>query len=289
MLPVLHRFLTKSTIPLSAGVGLRPSHYRDVLECKPAIDWFEVHSENYFGKGGAPLYYLERIRADYPVSLHGVGMSLGSMDELDWQHVRRLKELINQIEPGLVSEHLSWSSFGSEFLNDLVPIPYTEAALDHFAAKVSHVQDEVNRSLLIENPSSYLEFKHSEMPEWDFLNELSRRTGCGILLDVNNIYVSCLNQGWDALTYLHGIAADRVGEIHLAGHTLNKVGDKKILIDTHNSPVCDEVWDLFRKTIELMGPKPALIEWDTDIPLLSALMAEAEIAAGILDESHVAG
>jgi len=286
MLPNPHRYLTYSGIPVAAGIGLRSQHYKDVLESRPAIAWFEVHSENYFGKGGAPLHYLERIRAEYPVSLHGVGMSLGSADVLDRQHIQNLKELINRIEPGLVSEHLSWSSSGGEFLNDLVPVPYTGVVLDHFAARVSQVQDELGRWLLIENPSSYLEYKHSEMPEWEFLNELCRRTGCGILLDVNNVYVSCQNHGWDALEYLQGIAGSRVGEIHLAGHTVNKAGDKDILIDTHNCPVCGEVWDLFSTAIELIGSKPTLIEWDTDIPPFSTLMDEANLAVAMLEEAH---
>jgi uncharacterized protein len=287
MLPNPHRFLTRSAIPLAAGVGLRAQHYHDVLASQPAVGWFEVHSENYFGKGGAPLHFLERIRADYPISLHGVGMSLGSTDALDRQHIASLKALIGRIEPGLVSEHLSWSSVGGDFLNDLVPVPYTEAALDHFATKVSQTQDELGRWLLIENPSSYLEYKHAEMPEWVFLNELCRRTGCGILLDINNVYVSCCNHGWDALAYLQGITVNRVGEFHLAGHTMNKVGNKDVLIDTHNRPVCMEVWNLFKTAIGLIGPKPTLIEWDTDIPPFSVLMDEAERADAIMEVGHV--
>ena len=287
MLHAQHRFITKPAIPSVVGIGLRSQHYKDVLESKPNVGWFEVHSENYFGKGGAPLHFLEKIREDYPISLHGVGMSLGSVDVLDVRHLALLKDLIARIEPGLVSEHLSWSSFGGEFFNDLAPLPYTEETLVYLADRVSQLQEVLGTWILVENPSSYLEYVQSTYQEQDFLNELARRTGCGILLDVNNVYVSCHNHGWDALAYLQGIAADRVGEIHLAGHTVNKVGDKDILIDTHNRPVCAEVWALYQKTVQLMGAKPTLIEWDMDVPALSVLLAEADCATAYLEVSHV--
>jgi uncharacterized protein len=275
-----------SAIPLSAGIGLRSQHYRDVLEAQPTVGWFEVHSENYFGKGGAPLHYLEKIREDYPISLHGVGMSLGSVDALDGQHLAQLKGLIDRIEPGLVSEHLSWGSFGGDFLNDLASLPYTEEALLHVAGRIAHVQDFLGRQILVENPSSYLEFQHSTYQEQDFLNELSRRTGCGILLDVNNVYVSCHNHGWDALDYLQGIAAERVEELHLAGHSINRVAGRDILIDTHNQKVCSEVWALYQTALRVVGTKPTLIEWDTDIPALSVLIAEAHQANSYLGVRH---
>jgi uncharacterized protein len=286
MVHVQHRFMTKPTIPVTAGIGLRSQHYKDVLETKPNIGWFEVHSENYFGKGGAPLHFLEKIREDYPISLHGVGMSLGSVDALDVQHLARLKELMARIEPGLVSEHLSWSSFGGEFFNDLAPVPYMEETLVYLADRVSQVQDILGTWILVENPSSYLEYEQSTYQEQDFLNELARRTGCGILLDVNNVYVSCQNHGWDAYGYLQGIAAERVGEIHLAGHTINRVADKDILIDTHNQPVCAEVWALYQTALQLIGAKPTLIEWDTDVPALSTLLAEAQQAGNYLECSY---
>jgi len=273
-------------IPVSAGIGLRSQHYRDVLACRPNVGWFEVHSENYFGKGGAPLHYLEKIREDYPISLHGVGMSLGSVDKLDVTHLDQLKSLIAKIEPGLVSEHLSWGSFGGDYLNDLAPLPYTEEALLHLEWGISKVQDFLGRRILLENPSSYLEYEYSTFKESDFLNELSHRTGCGILLDINNVYVSCQNHGWDALGYLQGMAADRVEEIHLAGHTRNRVSGKDILIDTHNRPVCDEVWMLYRTALKLIGAKPTLIEWDTDVPDLSTLVGEAEQADSCLEDNH---
>jgi len=286
MTHVQQAFTRNSVIPLFAGIGLRSQHYRDVLETHPTVGWFEVHSENYFGKGGAPLHYLEKIREDYPISLHGVGMSLGSVDALEGQHLAQLKRLIDRIEPGLVSEHLSWGSFGGDFLNDLAPLPYTEEALLHLVDRIAQVQDFLGRQILVENPSSYLEFQHSTYQEQDFLNELSRRTGCGILLDINNVYVSCHNHGWDALDYLHGIAAERVGEIHLAGHTINRVAGRDILIDTHNQKVCSEVWALYQTALRVVGTKLTLIEWDTDIPDLSVLIDEAQQANSYLGVRH---
>lgn len=283
---VQHTFTWNTAIPVSAGIGLRPQHYRDVLETTPAIGWLEVHSENYFGKGGAPVHYLEKIREDYPISLHGVGMSLGSVDTLDGQHLVQLKGLMARIEPGLVSEHLSWSSFGGDYLNDLAPLPYTEGVLGHLANRISQVQAVIGQQLLVENPSSYLEYEHSTYQEQDFLNELSRRTGCGILLDINNVYVSCQNHGWNALGYLQGIAADRVGEIHLAGHTVNRVAGKEILIDTHNQPVCAAVWALYQTALQLYGSRPTLIEWDTDLPALSTLIDEAKQADVYMGAFH---
>ena len=279
-------FTASTAIPVTAGIGLRSQHYRDVLESHPNVGWFEVHSENYFGKGGAPLHFLEKIREDYPISLHGVGMSLGSADALDVQHLDNLKGLITRIEPGLVSEHLSWNSFGGDYLNDLAPLPYTEEALLHLVDRIAQVQDYLGRQVLVENPSSYQEYEHSTYKEQDFLNELSRRTGCGILLDVNNVYVSCHNHSWDALEYLQGIAADRVGEIHLAGHTVNRVSGKDILIDTHNQPVCPEVWALYQTALQLIDTKPTLIEWDTDVPALSILADEAKQADSYLGASY---
>lgn len=281
-----HRSASAS-VPASAGIGLRPEHYRDILERLPRIGWLEVHSENYFGRGGAPRHYLDRIRRDYPVSLHGVGLSLGSTDALNRSHLQQLKDLINCIEPEMVSEHLSWCSFEGVYLNDLVPLPYTQEALDHVASRVATVQDWLGRTILIENPSSYLEFKDSTCTESAFLAELTRRTGCGLLLDINNVYVSCQNHGWDADSYLDEIPADRVAEIHLAGHTVNHWAGGSILIDTHDRPVAEPVWALFRETLARLGPKPTLIEWDAEIPELDVLLEEAaraEAALEIFDE-----
>jgi uncharacterized protein (UPF0276 family) len=274
------------TIPVSAGIGLRAQHHRSVVETRPGVGWFEVHSENYFGRGGEPLHSLERVRADYPVSLHGVGLSLGSRDALDQVHLGRLRALIERIEPGLVSEHLCWNSAEGVHLNDLVPVPYTETALDWFVDRVSVVQDFLGRPIWVENPSSYLEFIHSSMPEWVFLSEVARRSGCGILLDVNNVFVSCRNHGWDPVSYLAAITPASVGEIHLAGHALNEFPGGQILIDTHDRPVAEEVWRLYEHALRLLGPKPTLIEWDSDLPELSVLVAEAEKAQGFLESRY---
>lgn len=274
------------TIPASAGIGLRSPHYREALETAPGVGWFEVHSENHFGDG-APLRYLERLRADYPLSLHGVGLSLGSTDPLDGRHLARLRDLIGRFEPGLVSEHLSWGSFGGVFLNDLAPLPYTEEALDHVVERIVRVQDALGRRLLIENPSSYLEYRHSTLAEWEFLAEAARRSGAGILLDINNVYVSCRNHGWDPRRYLRGIPGERVEEIHLAGHTRQSFPDGEILIDTHDRPVCTEVWALHAETLGRVGPRPTLIEWDARLPPLAALVAEARQAQALLEVCHV--
>jgi hypothetical protein len=276
-----------SAIPACAGIGLRSQHHRDALLSPVRTGWLEVHSENYFGKGGIPIRDLEAIRADYPISLHGVGMSLGSVDELDRQHLGQLRDLIQRVEPALVSEHLSWSSFGGRYLNDLLPMPYTDETLTHLTARISQVQDYLGRQLLIENPSSYLEYGFSSYPESSFINALAQRSGCGILLDVNNVYVSCVNHGWNALDYLSDIAADKVGEIHLAGHAVKKVGEQSILIDTHNAPVSDAVWQLYQAAIQHLGSRPTLIEWDADLPAWQVLVAEAAIADTYLEQAYV--
>lgn len=270
-------------VPASAGIGLRSPHYREILEQRPTTaSWFEVHSENYFGRGGEPLFFLEKIREVYPISLHGVGMSLGSTDALDRPHLQRLKLLIDRIEPGLVSEHLSWSSFGGVFLNDLSPLPYTDETLGHLARRIDRVQGFLGRQILLENPSSYLEYLDSAYAESEFLSELSRRTGCGILLDVNNVYVSCRNHGRNALDYLRRIPPESVLEIHLAGHAVNRWAGGEIAIDTHDRPVCEDVWRLYEAALRLMGPKPVLIEWDADLPPLAVLLQEAVKAQALM-------
>lgn len=276
-----------ATIPAAAGIGLRGPHFRDMLETRPPVGWLEVHSENYFADGGAPLQYLQDLRRDYPLSLHGVGMSLGSAEALDGGHLRRLQALIERVEPGLVSEHLSWSASGGVYLNDLLPLPYTEEALAHMVRRVLQAQEFLGRQLLIENPSSYLQYRHSTVAEHEFLAELSRQSGCGILLDVNNLYVSSRNHGWNAMEYLQALPPERIGEIHLAGHTLNRIGAAEILIDTHNRPVCAAVWALYRSALRLTGPKPVLIEWDADIPALDVLLDEAAKADNLLENDYV--
>ncbi|MBL8200053.1 MAG: DUF692 domain-containing protein [Chromatiales bacterium] len=258
-------------VPAQAGIGLRSAHHDEFLHRRPAIPWVEVHSENFFADGGRQLQVLDAVRRDYGLSLHGVGLSLGGVDPLDPDHLRRLKRLVQRAEPVLVSEHVCWSSADGIFLNDLLPLPYTEAALSHTAARVAAVQDYLGRQILVENVSSYLQFEGAEMTEWDFLVQLAQRAGCRILLDVNNIYVSAVNHGFQAQDYLRAIPAELVGEVHLAGHT---VADD-ILIDTHSAPVADAVWALYRDARRLLGPVPTLIEWDADLPALDRLLAEA--------------
>lgn len=271
--------------PRCAGIGLRPPHYAAWLEAPPRVSFMEVHSENFFGDGGQPLAYLERFRADYAISAHGVGLSLGSASGLDARHLSKLKRLVDRIEPALVSEHLCWVGVDGRFANDLLPLPYTEESLAVVVANVQRVQETLGRRILVENVSSYLEYASSTIPEWEFVCEVAARSGAGILLDINNIHVNAVNHGIDARVYLAAIPGDLVGEIHLAG--FQDAGD--ILIDTHGTPVCDAVWQLYRETIMRIGPKPTLIEWDTDIPAPDVLMGEAEKANAILREgSHVA-
>ncbi|MCR4302542.1 MAG: DUF692 domain-containing protein [Sulfuricaulis sp.] len=273
-------------IPARAGIGLRAEHYREVTDSLPPVGWLEAHSENYFGDGGTPLDYLERAREDYPISLHGVGLSLGSCDPLNRQHLEKLKSLIQRFEPGLVSDHLSWSSVDGSYFNDLLPLPYTEEALSLIAERVQQAQDYLGRELLIENPSSYLQYAHSTIPEWEFLAEVARIAGCGILLDINNIHVSATNHGYDPQQYLRAIPADKVREMHLAGFTVNHYPEGNILIDTHNAPVADDVWALYRQAVERLGSFPTLIEWDTDLPPLQVLLDEARQADKIMETTH---
>ena len=261
-----------------AGIGLRAPHYAEILERRPALAFLEVHSENFFGDGGAPLAWLERFRADYALSLHGVGLSLGSADALDETHLGRLAALARRFEPALVSEHLCWASAGGRFANDLLPLPFTEESLAHVVARIGAVQERLGRRILVENVSSYLEFEDSTIPEWEFVAEAARRSGCGLLLDVNNIHVNAVNHGFDAHAFLDAIPGSAVGEIHLAGFEDNG----GVLIDTHATRVCADVWALYRSAIERFGARPTLIEWDTDIPALDVLLEEAALATAIL-------
>jgi len=273
-------------IPACAGIGLRAVHFQDVLATRPMLGWLEVHPENYFGAGGKPLHYLEQIRALYPLSLHGVGLSMGSTDPLNSAHLDKLKELIRRFEPALISEHVSWGSVGGRYHNDLLPLPYTEEALDHMVQRVSQVQDYLGRQILIENVSSYLQYTVSAIPEWEFVAELAKRAGCGLLLDVNNIYVNACNHGFEAEIFLAAVPRDLVQEIHLAGFTVNNLGDGEILIDTHSRPVCTAVWALYRQAVQRFGATPTLIEWDADLPPLETLLDEARRADAILEERH---
>jgi uncharacterized protein (UPF0276 family) len=251
------------------------------------VGWVEAHSENYFARGGAQCSYLERIRQFYPLSLHGVGLSIGSTDPLNNAHLRQIGRLIREFEPMLVSEHLSWSSVEGRFTNDLLPLPYTEEALQHMICRVRDVQDYFGRQILIENVSSYLQFNHSSLSEWDFLGQLAAQSGCGILLDINNVYVSAQNHGFDAQQYLTSLPRTAVKEMHLAGHTTRQIGPRQILIDTHNRHVCDPVWELYAFAVCHFGVVPTLIEWDADIPPLEELVAEAHKADRLAGCHHV--
>ena len=271
-----------SVIPARAGIGLRAPHFAEVLEQLPDVGWLEVHSENYFGLneglGGKPLHYLQRIREHYPISLHGVGLSLGSVDDLNRQHLKILKHLIDDIEPGLVSEHLSWSSVDGRYFNDLLPLPYTEEALAHMVDRVAETQDFLGRRILIENASTYLEFAASTIPEWEFVVSLAQQADCKILLDVNNIYVNAMNHGFDPLQFIQSVPVGMVEEIHLAGHTLKTFDEGVLRIDTHDQLVCDAVWDLYEYAVARFGRVPALIEWDSKLPSLNVLLEEARRA-----------
>jgi len=265
--------------PVGAGIGLRQPHYREVFERRPALAFVEVHSENFFLAGGASMHALERARAAYPVSLHGVGLSLGSADRLAGEHLASLKRLVDRVEPALVSEHLCWGGVGSVHFNDLLPLPYTREALALLADRVDHVQSVLRRQVLLENLSAYVECRHSEMTETAFLAELARRTGCGLLLDLNNLYVNARNFGFDAAERLDALDAASIGQIHLAGHDV--VDD--CLVDTHGAIVCDPVWSLYAHAVRRFGPKPTLIEWDTDLPALDVLLQQAAQASDIAD------
>jgi len=273
---------------LGVGIGLRAPHVAEVLTTRPAIGWLEVHAENYMGEG-TPLAALERLRADYPLSVHGVGLSLGSAEALNNRHLSRLQRLMTRLEPACVSEHLSWSIAGGIYLNHLLPLPYTEETLAVVAQHVMHTQEVLQCRLLIENPSSYLRFAHSAIPEPEFLGELVRRTGCGLLCDVNNIYVSCYNLGGDPVAYLDALPVHTVGEIHLAGHAVNDADGQTILIDDHGAPVSDAVWALYGHALARFGPVPTLIEWDTNIPELAVLCAEAHTAERFMQRAEEAG
>jgi len=273
-------------IPAAAGIGLRFPHHRAVLDERPAAAWFEVHAENYMG-GGKPLMVLDAVRRDYPVSLHGVGLSLGSADGLNERHLVRLRNLVQRVDPGLVSEHLSWSATGGAHFADLLPLPFTEEALSIVCRNVEAAQDFLGRRILVENASSYLRYRHSTIPEWEFVAALAGRTGCGILCDVNNIFVSACNHGFDPRRYLRALPAERVSEFHLAGHQVRNFEDgRSIRIDDHGSRVSREVWALYAEALAVFGRVPTLIEWDTDVPPLAVLLDEAAQAQCMMSEER---
>lgn len=269
-------------IPAQAGIGLRFQHHQAVIETPPAVAWMEVHTENYMG-GGTPLRYLDAIRRDFPISLHGVGLSLGSAEGLDAAHIERIRQVAERVEPALMSEHIAWSMVGGTYLADLLPLPMTEESLAVVCRHVDQVQSRLKRRILVENPSTYLRFAHSVIPEWEFMAAVAHRTGCGILCDVNNIYVSAHNHGWDISAYLAGLPADAIGEIHLAGHSVRALPDgSTVRIDDHGSRVIPEVWALYHEAIARFGPVPTLIEWDTDVPPLDVLVGEANHAGAVM-------
>ena len=268
-----------TSLPLAAGVGLRAPHVRHVLEQRPAVAWFEVHSENYFADGGPDLAALDGIRAGYPLALHGVGLSLGSADPLDYAHLAKLKRLAARVEPAVVSEHLCWSGVGGRHFNDLLPLPYTDEALAHVCARIDAVQTYLGRTLVVENVSSYYAFPEATIPEWEFVAAVATRTGCRLLVDVNNIHVNARNHGIDPVAFLDAMPRDAVAEIHLAGHD----DSGPIVIDTHGAPVAPEVWTLYRAALARFGRVPTLIEWDTDIPEFAVLAREAATAQAILE------
>ncbi len=269
------------------GVGLRHPHYSEVIENFPKVGWFEVHSENFFQKGGPALDMLMGLRKNYPISLHGVGLSLGSANGVLKEHLTRLRELINLIDPFLVSEHLSWGYIDGVYLPDLLPVPYTKESLANFIQNVNLTQDFFKREILIENPSSYLEYQATKIDEVDFLTELCKITGAKILLDVNNVFVSCYNHGWSAQQYIDQIPVNLVKEIHLAGHSTKQIAPNKIIrIDTHDNHVLEEVWELYDYAIRKFGLIPTLLEWDAKIPTFSEMLREANKAGKSLRKHY---
>ena len=276
-------------LPTAAGIGVKARHFCGLMEAPGAVAWLEIHAENYMGAGGRPLAQLRALAERFPISVHGVGLSIGGERALDAEHLGRLRHLCDWLNPASFSEHLAWSTHDMGFLNDLLPLPYTQATLARVCAHIDHVQEVLGRRMLLENPSTYLAFAGSEMAEVDFLSEIARRTGCGLLLDVNNVFVSATNQGWDARAYIDAFPLAAVGEIHLGGH--DKDADdqgRPLLIDSHGRAVVDPVWALYAHTIARGGPRPTLIEWDNDVPPLPELMQEATRANTILTMVDVA-
>ncbi|NBN65309.1 MNIO family bufferin maturase [Pannonibacter tanglangensis] len=272
-----------SALPARAGAGLKGEHLPAILAGRPEVGFFEIHAENYMEAGGAPHRYLEAIRADYPLSLHGVGLSIGGAGPLDRAHLARLRQVADRYEPGLFSEHLAWSSHDTTCYNDLLPLPYTEATLAQVVAHIDQVQDAMGRQMLLENPSTYVAFAESTIPEAEFLREIACRSGCGLLLDVNNVHVSCTNHAWSAEAYLEAFPLDRVGEIHLGGHAPDLDDDGlPLLIDAHDRAVDAEVWRLLGLVLARTGPLPTLVEWDNDLPAWPVLLDEVRAADRVI-------
>lgn len=271
--------------PVSAGTGLKPEHAQDIFAGPRAADFFEIHAENYMGAGGPPHHLLRRIASDYPLSVHGVGLSIGGAAPLDRDHLARLKKLIGEVGPAMFSEHLAWSSHDGVYLNDLLPLPYNGATLSCVKEHVDQVQHTLNTRMLLENPSTYVGFEASDMDEVEFLRAIAEQTGCGLLLDVNNVYVSSVNGGFDAAAYIDRFPMQLVGEIHLAGFAEDQDANAgRLLIDAHGAPVADAVWSLYRRALARSGPVPTLIEWDNNVPDFATVSAEVSLARAALAE-----
>lgn len=279
---------TRRPIPARAGIGLRTRHHAEILTAAPAPAWIEAHTENYFHDGGPATLALERARSLYPLSLHGVGLGLGSVDPLDRAHLDRLRRAVRRFEPALVSEHACWGHVDGEHFNDLLPLPHTEEAVAHLASRIQQVQDFLGRQVLLENLSAYVNFAESQLSEGEFLAAVVTRSGCGLLLDVNNAYVNAINLGLDLDEFFASLPQAAVQEIHLAGHSRRRIGSRELLLDDHGSAVCDDVWALYERVLQRFGPVPTLIEWDTDVPALETLLAEATRANSVLDGCGVA-
>ena len=280
----------RHALPALPGVGYKPQHFAAILDNPAPVGWLEIHAENYMGDGGRPLAQLRHLAERFPISVHGVGLSIGGEGPLDAEHLARLSRLCDGLNPASFSEHLAWSTHDADFLNDLLPLPYTARTLAHVCAHIDQVQEVLGRRMLLENPSTYLAFDETEMDEVDFLTEIARRTGCGLLLDVNNVYVACTNQGWSAEDYIRDFPLHLVGEIHLGGHDEDHdSAGRPLLIDSHGAEVVDPVWQLYARTIARGGALPTLIEWDNDVPDWPVLAAEAGRAARIMDTASVRG
>ena len=275
-------------LPKKAGVGFKPDHFAAIRSDAPTMGFFEVHAENYMGAGGLPHAQLTALRVDHALSIHGVGLSIGGPGRMNTDHLARLRVLCDRYQPESFSEHLAWSSHGAEYLNDLLPLPYTPETLALVCDHVDEVQAVLGRRMLLENPSTYVLFAQSTIPEVDFLREVARRTGCGLLLDVNNVFVTCTNHRTDPRSWLADFPMDRVGEVHLGGHATEALPSGPLLIDAHGTPVADPVWALYAEVIARAGPLPTLVEWDNDVPAWDVLRAEAARAQGILDQGGLA-
>lgn len=275
--------MNERVLPSRSGAGLKAAHYDAVLNERPDVGWFEVHAENYMGAGGPAHHYLERIRRDYPLSIHGVGLSIGSDSGLDPAHLERLKDVVDRYQPEMFSEHLAWSSHGGVFFNDLLPLPYNAETAARVCGHIDRVQDKLGRRMLLENPSTYVRFESSTMTETAFLKEVAERTGCGLLLDVNNVFVSATNHDYSALDYLESFPLTHVRELHLGGHAGDRDDDdRELLIDAHDREVAGEVWALYRHTIERAGALPTLIEWDNNVPDWPVLFSQVREAGRML-------